>query len=281
MLVQQTELSFLRPILPRKKSRYLNIGILISWVGNILKFKDRKDFSLIDRDEAYIFNPETLYKISNKYPGNFSFSEISKLTNGVYQSKQEAAEALSLVAQYDINEKDIEIISFANKRFCEKFGVFEKYRSLIGDLSMMVMLINKVQYHLKHDGLSMNTMDLIEKSIEFEKLTGEKTKMMYYQLINYLNEELAKFDNDLSAYLISSDIIESLFGKYKHKLTDRFGSIHSSILFLTVICSNLNSNDIKQATKYQLKDVQEWFKNMQSDKSMQVKRREAFAVQNN
>jgi hypothetical protein len=37
--VQQTELSFLRPILPRKKSRYLNIGIIVKWVKNILSYQ--------------------------------------------------------------------------------------------------------------------------------------------------------------------------------------------------------------------------------------------------
>lgn len=281
ILVQQTELSFLRPILPRKKSRYLNISILISWVKNILGFKDRKDFSLIDCDKVYVFNPESFSKICDEYPDKFSYTDILKLTSRTFQDNAEALEAISLIIGSDIKEKDVELINLANKRFYEKFGIFEKYRPLIEDLSVMVTIINNIQYHIKHDGLSMDTMDLIEKSIDFDKLTGEKTKKIYYQLINYLNLELSKFGNDIKPYLNSSDIIESLFGKFKHKLTDKLGSMHSSILFLVVMCGNFNSVDIKQATGYQLKDVQKWFRNMQSDKPMEVKRKEAFSFKTN
>jgi hypothetical protein len=278
MCVQQTELSFLRPILPRKKSRYLNISILIYWVQNILRFKDRKVFSLIDSKPGYVYNPECLSKVCAKFSHDFSSPEISKLAGEVFQKKQEAIEALSLATGSDLNEKDIEIISLANKRFCEKFGIFEQYRNLVNDLSMLVSVINDIQFNIKHHGLSIYTMDLIEQSVQDKLLTGEKTKQIYYQLINFLNEEISKFGNDTSPYLGSSDIIESIFGKYKYKLTDRLGSMNSSILFLPVICSDLNSNDLLHATNHKLKDVQSWYNDLHGVESMQLKRREAFSI---
>jgi hypothetical protein len=278
MCVQQTELSFLRPILPRKKSRYLNISVLIYWVQNILRFKDKKDFTSINSGPGYVLNPGYLSKIDSKSSFDVCSGEISKLATRIFQDKEEAIETFNSATGNYIKVKESDVISLGNKRFIEKFMIFEHYREFIEDLSSMVSLINSIHYHVKHNGLSINTMDIIDKSISYNQVTGEKTKQIFLQMINFLNHEIAKFGRDTSSFLGSSDIIESLFGKYKYKLTDRLGSIHSSILYLPVICETLNPEDIMEATKCKLSDVKNWFENMQNEKTMQVKRREAFAA---
>jgi hypothetical protein len=267
--VQQTELSFLRPILPRKKSRYLNISLIINWVTNILSYQNNNDFSLIA--SGYMIHPESIYKITTSIADKNSVNSLIKMTNKKFATKEDVVAELSLILQQGIAEQQIMIIDLSGKRFYEKFGLFEQYRELIGDLSSMIEIIEKIQKIVKHQGLSIKTMEEIDNEIDLQQLRGNRTTSIYYQIINYLNEELSKFGNTTKAYLASSDIEESLFGKYKYKLAERMGGIYESILILAVLCSDYNLEDIKAASEmYNMQHVNNFIRPM-IGKSIQSK----------
>ncbi len=275
--VQQTELTFLRPILPRKKSRYLNIGMIINWAKNILSYKDRGDFSLIK--SGYMLHPESIYKLSEKSTPPPSECQHKKLLTRIFQNKTEALDALASIYQCKVNDTQAMLINLANQRFDEKFNLFDKYRALIEDLSNMMDIIQKIQKQIKLFGLSGKSIDVIEDSIDMDELQSEKAKYIYDHLIDYLNQEQAKFKSktDTDAYLASTDIVESIFGKYKHKLTDRLGGIYESILIIPVICSNLESQDINNAMQtYNMQHISTWFNHMRGDTSIRANRRLAF-----
>ena len=81
-------------------------------------------------------------------------------------------------------------------------------------------------------------------------------------------------------YLACSDIVESIFGKYKYKLAERMGGIYNSVLLLNALCSKFNIEHIKAACeKYKMKDVDNFIKQM-TGKSLQAKRRIAFSFTN-
>lgn len=272
--VQQTELSFLRPILPRKKSRYLNIGLIINWVQNILSYQDKNDFSLIE--SGYMIHPESIYKMTNSISDKNSANSLLKMAKKKFETKKNIVEELSLILQQAIEEKQTMIIDLSVKRFTEKFGLFEQYRAFIRDLSSMIEIIEKIQTIVKHQGLSIASMELIDSEIDIQEFKGSKTTSIYYQIINFLNQELSKFGNTTRAYLASSDIEESLFGKYKYKLAERMGGIYESILILPVLCSDYNVEDINAAAEmYNMQNVNNFIRPM-IEKSIQSKRRKAF-----
>lgn len=272
--VQQTELSFLRPILPRKKSRYLNLSIIVNWVKNILSYKYRNDFSLIE--SGYIIHPESVYKITNSHCDKQTINSLLKMTKKKFTSPKDIVDELSLILQQRIEEEEIEIIDLSAQRFKEKFAIFEQYREFISDLSSMIEMIEKIQKIVKHRGLSNGTMKEIEEEIDIQEFKGNKTKHVYYQIINYLNEELSKFKDPTKAYLVSNDIEESLFGKYKYKLSERMGGIYGSVLLICALCSDFNIEDIKSACKkYKMQDVDNFIKQM-TGRSIQSRRRLAF-----
>ena len=94
--------------------------------------------------------------------------------------------------------------------------------------------------------------------------------------MTYLDEELSKLGNPTGAYLASSDVEESLFGKYKYKLAERMGGIYETIFILPVFCSNLNLQEIKFACeKYNMNTIRNAFLEM-TGQSIQSKRRIAF-----
>lgn len=274
--VQQTELSFLRPILPRKKSRYLNISIIVNWVNNILSFMDRSDFSIIE--SGFMLHPESIYKISNDYySDNQTVKQLLKLSKKIFKRRKDITDALSIILAHKINKKSIEVIDISEQRFREKFGLFEEYRDFIKDLSSMMDMIEKIQEIVKNRGLSNGTMIEIENKIDVHQFKGDKSRYIYDQIIDYLKKELLKFDDPDKAYLVSSDIIESLFGKYKYKLAERTGGIYASVLLLCAFSENLNTKHIKQACeKYKIQDVENFVEQM-TGKSIQSKRRIAFS----
>lgn len=274
--VQQTELSFLRPMLPRKKARYLNISLIINWVNNILSFMDRGDFSIIEN--GFMLHPERIYKLSNDYYyDKQKVKQLLKLSKKIFKTRKDIVEELSMILSHNINKKSIKVIDLSKKRCIEKFGQFEKYRDYIKDLSSMIDMIEKIHEIVKNRGLSNDTMIEIEKKIDVHQLNGDKSRHIYDQLIEYLKKELSKFNDPEKAYLVSSDIIESLFGIYKYKLVERSGGIYSSVLLICAFAKNLNIHEIKEACeKCKIQNVEKFVEQM-TGKSLQSKRRMAFS----
>ena len=272
--VQQTELSFLRPILPRKKSRYLNVSILIHWMVNILAYQDKKDFSLIGN--GFMIHPESIYRITDSINDEQMVISLLEMLDQLFVNKNDIIDKLSLILGERIKEKQIMMIDLSEQRFIEKFGLFEQYREFIIDLTCAVAIIEKVQKSVKNDGLSMETIDSIKLEIKVKDLKGEKTVKIYSQIMTYLYEELSKLGDPSGAYLASSDVEESIFGKYKYKLAERMGGIYETIFILPVFCSNLNLQEIKLACeKYNMNTIRNAFLEM-TGQSIQSKRRIAF-----
>lgn len=276
--VQQTELSFLRPILSRKKSRYLNIGIIVNWVKNIISYQDRHDFSLIE--SGYTIHPASVYQLANVHSDKTVTPALLKMTRQKYTCHQAIIDELSLILSREIKARDVMIIDLSESRFKEKYGMFEPYRAFINDLSSMMDMIGKVQQIIKHGGLSTGTLQEIEQEMRVHELKGDKSRLIQAQLMDYLRAELSKFADPENAYLLCSDIEESLFGKLKYKLTERTGGIFSSVLLLNALGSNFEIEQIKAACEtYNLKDVDNFFKQM-AGKSLLAKRRIAFGSTN-
>ncbi len=171
--VQQTELSFLRPILPRKKSRYLNVSILIHWMVNILAYQDKKDFSLIGN--GFMIHPESVYRITDSINDEQMVMSLLEMLDQLFVNKNDIIDKLSLILGERIKEKQIMIINLSEQRFIEKFGLFEQYREFIIDLTCAIAIIEKVQKLVKNNGLSMETIDSIKSEIKVKDLKGEKT----------------------------------------------------------------------------------------------------------
>ena len=47
--IQQTELLFLMPLCQRTKACYFNLDSLMNWADKVLRYKEKQDFSLIDK----------------------------------------------------------------------------------------------------------------------------------------------------------------------------------------------------------------------------------------
>lgn len=77
--------------------------------------------------------------------------------------------------------------------------------------------------------------------------------------------------------LCCSDIIESIFGKFKMKINQSIGGIYSSVLSIVLFCTPLTTDLIKEIlTRTKISDVNKWFTQM-AGRSNLSKRKQAFA----
>jgi len=224
-----------------------------------------------------MIHPESVCKIVDDFQSDKAIQHLlKKLSRKKFASREEILDELSKIIEQTIDENTLKIVDLSRLRFIEKFGQFDKYRDFINDLASMMDMIEKIHEIVKRRGLSNGTMTEIEIKVNAQEFTGDKTRLIYRQLLDYLRFELAQFNNPDQAYLLSSDIEESLFGKFKYKLAERTGGIYSSVLSLCAFTDNFSLENIREAfRKCKSQNVESFFNEM-TGISMIAKRRMAF-----
>jgi hypothetical protein len=211
-LIQQTELNFLKPPTQRSKARYHHLAPRIEWAQKVLRYQQRGDFHLIDArycvaDEAFQFMalPSSYWHLLAPIKGimfntlvEFEQAMSGLLTEDVYQRHQQELRHLA---------------SIGRQRFDEKLGWLSDYASDLEKYQQMVNVIKSTESQLKHEGLhNESAQRLLQKldGIDFD----EKTKTLETQIMAYIDAQHGDAMPE-QARLVSSDVIESVFGQYK------------------------------------------------------------------
>ncbi len=212
--IQQTKLSFLTPPSQRAKARYHNIDLLVSWGLKVLEYWNRQDFSLIstefsiDRETLFILRDEldqtSLKKLTKllgiKAPDFISFSEVitKKIGRKLWREK---GKLISQAAE------------LGRRKFFEKIGWllnYEKQLHLYGEILEVFALAKK---QLIQQGIHpLSQQDWLKLTDNFSDAAWiQSTKQKVSQYLAFEGQKIPPN----KAFLATSDIIESIFGKYK------------------------------------------------------------------
>lgn len=216
--VQQTDLSFLSPPTQRAKSRYHNLDILISWATTMIKYAKKQDFSAID--DTYILDREA-YRLLRINISKNIINILKTVKPKVYENLDEFIQAMSEVLTVDIwqayGEKICQSASLGSRKFYEKLGWLFNYHIDIQTYSELLALSGSVQTQIKHQGLHHQSHSQWLESLPPPLTPSVSNPIVcefHRQIEAYLVDETNKITTDL-ILLGSSDVIESLFGKYK------------------------------------------------------------------
>jgi hypothetical protein len=253
--VQQTDLCFLSPPTQRAKSRYHNIDILIAWAIKIISYEENQDFSAIDN--TYILDKEA-YRLLRSIVSTDTIKTLKK-------AKPEAAENLDKFIQTISNiltaeawhvegEKICKAASLGRRKFYEKLGWLSDCRTDIETYSAMLALIDSAQTQIKNQGLHDRSL-----AKWLESLAQNMPKIINTHSINprvqkiqagieeYLVDEVKKIPTEL-ILLGTSDVIESLFGKYKNFAQRRpIKELGASILLIPLSTIEITMDLVKEA----------------------------------
>lgn len=128
--------------------------------------------------------------------------------------------------------------------------------SLIDELSEVTKCIRSIETLCKNKGLSKETVDKCQQEIKRHLLCGN-TRMIQLgeTIINFLMEEVKVIEDNIT-HNNSSDIIESLFGKYKaRKSPNKLNGVTSHILFMPIYTALSKGNQSKFNFKKALEDT--------------------------
>jgi len=175
---------------------------------------------------------------------------------------------------FEYCDKHLSSCDDATKKLIQKN--FKGYRFLLHFAKSFfqdTQIINQVLQLIKNKGLSQNTFDqslsiLSELPVDSSIRQG---------IENYLWNHLELFrQHQISDALISSDIIECLFGKIKYLIekspTKDFNKL---VLLLPALVGELTEENISRAQKIiKIKDIKEWEEQNIGDTILKQKRRE-------
>jgi hypothetical protein len=265
--VQQTDLCFLSPPTQRAKSRYHNLDILISWAIAMIKFEEKQDFSAIDN--TYVLD-RNAYRLLRPKVSKSTINSLKRVKPEVYKNLGEFSRAMSKVLTIEIwqvHRKHIcQAASLGSRKFYEKLGWLVDYRSEIQTYAELLALIGSAQTQIKNQGLHHQSCSQWLESLSprlapsaVNPIVGEFQR----RIEEYLVDETNKITTDLTL-LGSSDVIESLFGKYKVFAQRRpIKELGTSILLIPLSTIEITIGLVKEAMEsISFADVSTWTKSI-------------------
>ncbi len=160
-----------------------------------------------------------------------------------------------------------------------ELGYVAKNRELIGLFGQLHSLVGLFSGIFKHKGISLHTRQLWQKSCdEWEKeilakgqVIHRKATFFKQSLNDYLQRQTEALP-DFDQILCCSDVIESLFGKYKNKGGCRI--ISDDILNIAAYGKNLAQQDIETALlATSTKDIADWKTDFTIESTLKLKQK--------
>lgn len=160
------------------------------------------------------------------------------------------------------------------------FAQLPQYSLMIQYLSSCLDLGNRIQVSLKKQGASKKTLAAAKKVIAAGKKQGEYAETFVTYLDEYINiydEFLSQ--HDVASIHVSSDIIESLFGKYKN-IANHSALTGLTKLNLELVTYCMDTNELFMIIPMALEDIymsdlEEWVMKHSSENQL-IKRRNFF-----
>jgi hypothetical protein len=254
--LNQTPLNFLKPPSQRSQARYHHIAPRIEWAEDILNYYERGDFSLINT--GYRLSMDTLLK-EVRCP---EWEELIPLTDKVFpdvQTFDNAFREVLLEKSFEEYRDDLhKVSSLGRQKFEEKFDWLPGYQTDIDEYKEMVEVIEKTETQLKHEGLHLQSVEELEKEFDNRELSSKAARLKE-QIVDYMEEHSQDLP-EKQCRLVSSDIIESIFGQYKHvRQGSPLKEIGKMILMIPLFVTNFSVELIKEAMEtVKTVDVEKW-----------------------
>ena len=277
--IQQTKLSFLMPPAQRSKARYHNIDILVTWGLKILHYWSKQDFSFISTE--FIIDRETLFLLREDLDQN-SLGELAKFLGTKKPDFTSFSRFITDRIDRKICRKKHRIISqsaeVGRRKFLEKLGWLFAYEKELHVTAEILEVFHLAKKQLNKQGLHQQSpqewLNLTANFSDAPWIDSTKQKVTQYLAIEGKKVPLTK------SFLATSDIIESIFGKYKiFASSSPCSEINEMILTLLLSTTELTPDKVLQAMEIiQLPDVTAWSKSV-FGQSMLSKRKVAFGTE--
>ena len=160
-------------------------------------------------------------------------------------------------AEMILNQKVETMPKLEAEKFKDKLSWVKTYHSHIKEWRLMLNLLDILKAEVKKHGFSPSTKKNFEKLTIPLKRHTPRLKKVEEQILNYVEDECSGLDG---VFLGCSDIIESVFGKYKNfSGKSPMKEIGKAILTIPVFTSSISYSEVKNAMEaVSAQDVIDW-----------------------
>lgn len=227
------------------------------------------------------YKDDTAFNDFTKALSTVKSKEVMRPTSYLLPPKQRTiARFMNLSQSLTWSTKLLNSFNRLNKEEQKVFGFIRDHLPLIQDLTDIFDKTDRISTILKNEGICYKTIARCKQLVKpLFQSDSQKAVAVAANIIRYLQELRGKLTNKETSWHASSDIIESIFGKYKdRKSTNSLNGVTRFVLILPLLTKidlgNRNSTIcFKSALESVfLKDLTQWAKDNLTE-NMAVKRR--------
>jgi hypothetical protein len=150
-------------------------------------------------------------------------------------------------------------VTEASKWLEEKLGWLRAYAREVRAWSYFQKVVKVAEEEIKEAGLSRTSWRRVKDRLEGESPPAGAEKAFRGRVLSFVREEGAKVPAR-QKYLGSSDVLESLFGKYKDLVAQApCREITANVLMIPLLVTSLTADLLRQALEtVRAQDVEEW-----------------------
>ena len=221
----------------------------------------------IARHTEQLYKDDERFKSFSAAVAQTKFKEVMKETSYLTPPRQRSiARFMNLSATIDWAKRMLKNFDSFNEKEQKAYGCIKEYRGIVEELDGIFETANAILKLLKSNGLSFETIKKCNSICgKFAvKAQGLPAKWAG-QIEQYLQQEKTKLPDEKTVWNVSSDIIESLFGRFKtHKADNGLHGITPFALVLPVLtkidpdnqCINIDFKNALEGTF--MTDLKKW-----------------------
>jgi hypothetical protein len=249
--LKQTNLQFLLPPRQRTKARYSNIAPRIEWGEKVLAYRQQGDYEQIN--PTFTLDQQTIQAVEKEVGFNAASSLSVAIKAGkpkTYASQETFTEAVvALVGDEQIEAVKAVIYPAAaqgQRQFEQKLGWVGEYKEDLEIYAQMNQLVMMAEEQVKQNGLNRQSSQTFEDNIASMNLHS-RTQTLGKKISRYLREEGEQIPSE-QTLLGTSDVIESIFGKYKYISSESpLRDLGKMLLTIPVLTTELTCELVKTA----------------------------------
>lgn len=147
----------------------------------------------------------------------------------------------------------------SNNRLQKYFGWVEQFSPHLSSYSKKMDICNIVKDIIRREGYSKDSYEKIKECIL--KMESEDSKDFINQALTIVLEEVKKLPEGIEKAFGSSEVLESIFGKYKFLNRNSNRGITANILSIPAFVGRKEKSDIKTALEtFSVKELLDWTK---------------------
>jgi hypothetical protein len=248
----------------------------IDWAQRLIAYHDRGDFSAIKGE--WILKWPRYRQLARQF-GARAVRPLRALVGKRYPDREtlrQALEASSGLCSDTMDETFWHACDMGRARFLEGFGWVLAYREDLREYEQLIAQSKTIQSVLKAKGLHQDSHAQIQAELPPPSTLFPRVAKFSTRILAHVEQEAAKVPENMT-WLASSDIIESVFGKYKSfTAKGPLKEIGKLVLAIPVFVCNLSTQLIQEAMEtVRMIDVEDWI-DKHPGKSMLSRRRQAL-----